>query len=151
MRFRRRPTAQAAGTHRVHGRPIRPPFPEGMQAITFGMGCFWAGERRFWDLPGVWTTAAGFTPTHTEVVRVVFDPTEVAVDDLLEVFFAGHDPTVAQGSLYRSVIGTDDQATAARAAAAITREATRRGRPLTTTVVNGAFTYAGEDQQQYLA
>ena len=62
-----------------------------------------------------------------------------------------HDPTVAQGSLYRSVIGTDDQATAARAAAAITREATRRGRPLTTTVVNGAFAYAGEDQQQYLA
>lgn len=152
MRFRLRSPQQAAGgAHRVHGRPIAPPFPDGLSVIHLGMGCFWAGERHFWDLPGVWTTAVGFTPDHTEVVRVVFDPSTVSVEALLEVFLAGHDPTVPQGTLYRSVIGTDDPAVATVAREVIAREAERRGRPVLTAVVDGAFAYAAADQQQYLA
>lgn len=115
------------------------------------MGCFWSAERRFWGLDGVWTTAVGFTPDHTEVVRVVFDPAVIGFDRLLEVFFEGHNPTLEQGRLYRSVIGTDDDGLANLAAIALADEARRRGTRLRTAVRDGAFMYAGADQQQYLA
>ncbi len=112
--------------HFVHGRSMVEPFPEGMEKIIFGLGCFWGAERRFWSIDGVHTTAvgysAGFTanPTyqevcsgmtgHSEVVLVVYDPDDVSFDALLAVFWESHDPTQGmrqgndQGTQYRSGI-----------------------------------------------
>lgn len=150
MRFRLRSASQSNGmVHRVHGRPLAPPWPDGHRVVHFGMGCFWSAERRFWDLDGVWTTAVGFTPDHTEVVRVVFDPVAVALEDLLAVFWEGHDPTLDQGRLYRSVIGTDDPDLRARAERGLTAERGRRGSRVRTVIGDGGFMYAGADQQQY--
>jgi len=112
--------------HYVNGHSLKGPFPEGMQAAMFGMGCFWGAERCFWKLPGVWSTAvgyaAGFTPNptyeevctgqtgHNEVVRVVFDSKLVDYSGLLEVFWESHNPTQGmrqgndRGTQYRSGI-----------------------------------------------
>jgi peptide-methionine (S)-S-oxide reductase len=112
--------------HYENGHPIVPPFSDGMQEIVFGLGCFWGAERRFWIQEGVYTTAAGYAggftenPTyeevcsgltgHTEVVRVVFDPTIVTLEKLLKVFWEAHDPTQGmrqgndRGTQYRSAI-----------------------------------------------
>ena len=112
--------------HYENGHPIVPPFPDGMQEIVFGLGCFWGAERRFWIQEGVYTTAAGYAggftenPTyeevcsgltgHTEVVRVVFDPVVVTLEQLLKVFWEAHDPTQGmrqgndRGTQYRSAI-----------------------------------------------
>ncbi|HHI77478.1 MAG TPA: peptide-methionine (S)-S-oxide reductase, partial [Gammaproteobacteria bacterium] len=95
--------------HHVNGHPIQPPFPEGLRQALFGMGCFWGAERRFWELPGVYSTAVGyaggFTPNptyeevcsgmtgHNEVVLVVWDPTRITYTDLLRTFWESHDPT----------------------------------------------------------
>src|SRR5512134_975468 len=95
--------------HFVNGNPLEPPFPEGMRLALFGLGCFWGAERKFWSLPGVYSTsvgyAAGLTPNptyeevctgltgHSEVVRVVYDPNDVGYEDLLKVFWESHDPT----------------------------------------------------------
>src|SRR4030088_1242080 len=95
--------------HVGSGARLSPPFPAGMELVTFGMGCFWGEERKFWELPGVYSTsvgyAGGFTanPTyeevcsgmtgHTEAVRVVFDPAKISYEDLLRMFWEGHDPT----------------------------------------------------------
>ena len=112
--------------HFVLDVPIGPPFPQGMEQIVFGMGCFWGAERKFWSLPGVYVTAvgyaAGFTPNptyeevcsgmtgHNEVVLVVFDPGKVTLEKLLVVFWESHDPTQGmrqgndRGTQYRSGI-----------------------------------------------
>lgn len=112
--------------HHVHGRPLQPPFPDGMQDVCFGMGCFWGAERKFWSLPGVYTTAVGYggghTPNpnyeevcsgdtgHTELVRVIYDPNKISLDALLRVFWESHDPTQGmrqgndRGTQYRSAI-----------------------------------------------
>src|SRR5581483_11986688 len=106
--------------HFVNGHPLRAPFPEGLQLAECGMGCFWGAERKFWELPGVYSTAVGYAggatpnPTyrevctgmtgHTEVVLVVFDPKQVSYDDLLRVFWENHDPT--QGMRQGNDVGT---------------------------------------------
>lgn len=122
-----RPEAmEVTNAHYENRHPIVPPFPDGMQEIVFGMGCFWGAERRFWIQEGVYTTAVGYAggytknPTyeevcsgltgHTEVVKVVFDPTLVTLEQLLKVFWEAHDPTQGMrqgndtGTQYRSAI-----------------------------------------------
>ena len=128
--------------HFVTRNPLRPPFPAGLEQAVFGLGCFWGAERRFWQTHGVYTTAAGYAggstpnPTydevcsgrtgHAEVVLVVFDPAVVSYDELLRLFWEGHDPTQGMrqgndvGTQYRSIILThgDAQARAAEASGA---------------------------------
>src|SRR5687767_9449479 len=98
-----------AARHAVNGTPIKAPFPEGLEQAQFGLGCFWGAERKFWETPGVYTTAAGYSggytpnPTyeevcsgltgHAETVLVVYDPKQVSYDELLRVFWEAHDPT----------------------------------------------------------
>ena len=95
--------------HAVHGRPIVSPFPDGMETILVGMGCFWGAERLFWTMDGVWTTSVGYAggttpnPTyeevcsgltgHTEIVEVVYDPAVITLDDILRCFWPEHNPT----------------------------------------------------------
>jgi peptide-methionine (S)-S-oxide reductase len=119
-------------THTVLGTPLTPPFPAGLEQAVFGMGCFWGEERRFWQTPGVYTTAVGYAggytpnPTyqevctgrtgHTEAVLVVFDPAKVSYEELLKVFWEGHDPTQGMrqgndvGTQYRSAVYTYSEA-----------------------------------------
>ena len=123
---------QVPETHFVNGRRIVPPFPAGMREAVFGLGCFWGAERLFWELPGVYSTAVGyaggFTPNptyeevctgetgHTEVVRVIYDPTKIDYDELLKAFWESHDPTQGMrqgndvGTQYRSAIYVSDRA-----------------------------------------
>ncbi len=164
--------------HFVSGHRIVPPFPAGMETALFGLGCFWGAERRFWETPGVYSTAAGyaggFTPNptyeevctgdtgHTEVVRVVFDPRQVSYEDLLKVFWESHDPTQGMrqgndvGTQYRSAIYVEDaaQRRAAEASRAAYQEAlTKAGhRRITTEIADlPDFYYAEDYHQQYLA
>jgi peptide-methionine (S)-S-oxide reductase len=106
--------------HFILGTPLEPPFPAGMEVALFGMGCFWGAERKFWQLPGVYSTSVGYAggltrnPTyrevcsgatgHTEVVQVVYDPKKVAYERLLKVFWESHDPT--QGMRHGNDVGT---------------------------------------------
>ena len=112
--------------HFVNGAPLEPPFPARMELALFGMGCFWGAERKFWETPGVYSSAVGYAggqtpnPTyeevcsgrtgHTEVVRVVFDPARISYAELLKVFWEDHDPTQGMrqgndvGTQYRSAI-----------------------------------------------
>ncbi len=163
--------------HTVTGNPLQPPWPAGLQEAVFGMGCFWGAERRFWQQPGVWTTAVGYAggytpnPTypevctgmtgHTEVVRVVFDPAVTGYADLLRVFFESHDPTQGMrqgndtGTQYRSAIytTTPEQLAQARAAAVAYEAALRAaGHGGITSEIREAppFWYAEPDHQQYL-
>ena len=167
-----------ASTHFVNGRALRGPYPEGLELAQFGMGCFWGVERIFWKVPGVWTTAVGYAggatpnPTyeeacsgrtgHTEAVLVVFDPQVVTYDQLLKVFWEGHDPTQGMrqgndvGTQYRSAIYTygADQARAAEASRAAYQEALRtRGYGSVATEIKpaGPFYFAEGYHQQYLA
>ena len=164
--------------HFVSGARLTAPFPDGLQRALFGMGCFWGAEKKFWQLPGVYSTAvgyaAGLTPNptyrevcsgmtgHNEVVLVVFDPAEVSYDTLLKTFWENHNPTQGMrqgndvGTQYRSGIYYADEAQ--RAAAERSREAyqaelTRRGYGAITTEIAAApeFYYAEEYHQQYLA
>src|SRR3989441_2853717 len=118
--------------HFVNRHRLEPPFPDGLARAMFGMGCFWGAERKFWQLPGVYTTAVGYTaghtpnPTyrevctgmtgHTEAVLVVFDPKVIRYEDLLQVFWESHDPTQGMrqgndvGTQYRSGIYYDGEA-----------------------------------------
>jgi peptide-methionine (S)-S-oxide reductase len=161
----------------VLGTPLEPPFPEGIETIYVGMGCFWGAERVFWQTPGVYTTAVGyqggFTPNatyrevcsgrtgHTEAVLVAFDPNVVSLNEILRRFFEGHDPTQGMrqgndaGTQYRSAIyvTTPEQRDAALATRDAYQAALReRGLGEITTEIAeaGPFYYAEEYHQQYL-
>lgn len=169
------PTAE---THFVNHRPLRGAVPEGFEQAIFGMGCFWGVERMFWRLPGVYLTAVGYAggvtpnPTyqevctgrtgHNEVVLVTYDPAEITYEQLLKVFWEGHDPTQGMrqgndhGTQYRSGIYTftPAQAEAAEATkAAFQERLTRAGYgPITTEILPAPEFYHAEDyHQQYLA
>lgn len=164
--------------HAVLGTPLKPPFPEGVETVIFGMGCFWGAERLFWLTDGVYTTAVGyaggFTPNptyeevcsgrtgHAEVVLVAFDTAATSFQEMLKVFWEGHDPTQGMrqgndvGSQYRSAILWRDDAQ--RLAAEASRDAyqqmlTQAGHGEITTEIApaGAFYYAEDYHQQYLA
>jgi peptide-methionine (S)-S-oxide reductase len=164
--------------HFVSGRPMLPPYPEGLEVAEFGLGCFWGAERRFWQTPGVWVTAVGYaggyTPNpdykevcsgqtgHAEVVRVVFDPRELSYAALLKIFWEVHDPTQGMrqggdiGTQYRSVIHALDDAQQQQAEAsrdAYQRALTAAGRGEITTEIRPApvFYFAEDYHQQYLA
>ncbi|MDQ6728251.1 MAG: peptide-methionine (S)-S-oxide reductase MsrA [Actinomycetota bacterium] len=164
--------------HLVKGTPLTPPFPDGMETAVFGMGCFWGAERKFWTAPGVYTTAVGyaggFTPNptyeevcsgrtgHTEAVLVVFDPAVTSYDAVLRTFWESHDPTQGMrqgndvGTQYRSAIyaSSPGQLVAATASReAYQRELTAAGHGEITTEIAGAgaFYYAEDYHQQYLA
>jgi peptide-methionine (S)-S-oxide reductase len=164
--------------HYVSGAPLKPPFPEGLEQAVFGMGCFWGAERRFWQTPGVFTTAVGYAggltpnPTyeevcsgrtgHTEVVLVVFDPARVTYQALLKLFWESHDPTQGMrqgndvGTQYRSAIytfGDEQQALAERSRAAYQQALRAAGYGAITTEIApaGPFYYAESFHQQYLA
>ena len=164
--------------HFVSGRPLKPPFPDGLEMAEFGLGCFWGAERKFWQTPGVWVTAVGysggFTPNptyqevcsgrtgHAEVVRVVFDPRETRYAELLKVFWEVHDPTQGMrqggdvGTQYRSVIHTfndTQQQLAEQTRAAYQQALGAAGQGAITTEIAPApeFYYAEDYHQQYLA
>jgi peptide-methionine (S)-S-oxide reductase len=164
--------------HFVLGTPLEPPFPAGLEQAIFGLGCFWGAERKFWELPGVYTTAAGYAggytrhPSyeevcsgrtgHTEVVLVVFDPAKVSYAQLLRVFWESHDPTQGMrqgndvGTQYRSAIYTfsDRQRQAAEASKMVYEQSlAKHGYPPITTEIADApsFYYAEDYHQQYLA
>jgi peptide-methionine (S)-S-oxide reductase len=164
--------------HEVLGNAIAPPFPDGLERAVLALGCFWGAERLFWQAPGVWTTAVGYAggytpnPTyeevcsgstgHTEAVLVVFDPKQTSYDEMLRIFWEGHDPTQGMrqgndvGTQYRSAIYWTSEAQ---------REAAERSRkafeerleaagydPITTEIAEaGPFYYAEPYHQQYLA
>ena len=174
-----RKTAMPVPTaHTVKGTPLKPPFPAGLETAVFGLGCFWGAERKFWQTPGVYTTAVGYAggytpnPTyeevcsgrtgHTEAVLVVFDPKLVSYEALLKVFWESHDPTQSMrqgndvGTQYRSAIYTysEAQARAAEASrAAYERALGASGYGKITTEIRPAqeFYYAEDYHQQYLA
>src|SRR5438270_2776916 len=161
----------------VLGTRMQPPFPEGMQRLVVGMGCFWGAERVFWQAPGVYTTAVGYAggytpnPTyeevcsartgHTEAVLVVFDPAQISYADILKLFWENHDPTQGMrqgndvGTQYRSAIlyTTEAQREIAEASRAAYGERLRAaGYPEITTEIDaaGPFYYAEDYHQQYL-
>ena len=167
-----------SGKHFVNGSSIKQPAAGGLEEAVFGLGCFWGAERKFWQIPGVVTTAVGYaggyTPNatyeevcsgrtgHTEVVRVVFDPNKVSYETLLKAFWESHDPTQGMrqggdvGKQYRSAIytTTDDQQEKADASKRTYQEAlTKAHRSTITTEIKDApeFYYAEEYHQQYLA
>ena len=164
--------------HFVLDAPLQPPFPAGTEQVQLALGCFWGAERLFWQTPGVYTTAVGYAggqtpnPTyeevcsgstgHTEAVLVVYDPQQVSFEQLLRVFWEGHDPTQGMrqgndvGTQYRSAIftTTDAQRAAAEASKAMyERELLAAGHGTITTELApaGPFYYAEEYHQQYLA
>lgn len=164
--------------HFVNGKPLQGPFPEGLETAIFGLGCFWGAERRLWQQPGVYTTAAGYAggmtpnPTyeetcsgltgHSEVVLVVFDPQVTSYEALLKVFWESHNPTQGMrqgndiGSQYRSAIYCYDAAQLAAAQASQAQfqaELEKAGfGPITTEVRQAPpFYYAEAYHQQYLA
>jgi peptide-methionine (S)-S-oxide reductase len=164
--------------HLVLGTPLTPPFPDGFETIVVGMGCFWGAERMFWQAPGVYTTAVGYAggltpnPTyeevcsgatgHTEVVLAVFDPAKTSFDDMLKIFWEGHDPTQGMrqgndlGTQYRSAIyyASDAQRDAALAVRDMFQgELSKAGYGQVTTEIEeaGPFYYAEGYHQQYLA
>jgi peptide-methionine (S)-S-oxide reductase len=165
-------------THFVNGKPLAPPYPDGMDQIILGLGCFWGAERKFWQAPGVYVTAVGYTggstpnPTyeevcsgrtgHTEVVRVIFDPSVISLDSILKLFWENHDPTQGMrqggdvGTQYRSALyATSDAQLGAALASKSTyqHELTRAGYGIITTEIAKApaFYNAEAYHQQYLA
>jgi peptide-methionine (S)-S-oxide reductase len=165
-------------THFVNGHPLEPPFPAGTEVALFGLGCFWGAERKYWQTPGVFTTAVGYAagttpnPTyrevctgrtgHNEVVLVAFDPSAVSYAHLLKVFWESHDPTQGMrqgndaGTQYRSGIYAFDaqqKAAAEASKAAYAAKLAEAGYGAITTEILDAppFYYAEEYHQQYLA
>ncbi len=164
--------------HAVLGQPLQGPFPAQLEQAVFGMGCFWGAERKFWQLPGVHTTAVGYAGGHTrnpsyeevcsgmtghaEVVLVVFDPAKTSYARLLRVFWENHDPTQGMrqgndvGTQYRSVIHTfsERHRQAAEASKVVYQKAlVAHGYPAISTEIEPAppFYYAEDYHQQYLA
>jgi peptide-methionine (S)-S-oxide reductase len=164
--------------HEVLGNPLTPPWPEGFQQIVVGMGCFWGAERVFWQADGVWTTAVGYAgghtknPTyeevcsgrtgHTEAVLAVFDPSKTSYEEMLKLFWEGHNPTQGMrqgndvGTQYRSVIlyATEAEREAAERSKAMFGErlADAGFGEITTEIAPlGDFYYAEDYHQQYLA
>jgi peptide-methionine (S)-S-oxide reductase len=165
-------------SHHVNGARLEEPFPAGLRQAVFGLGCFWGAEKKFWQLPGVYTTAVGyaggFTPNptyrevcsgltgHNEVVLVVFDPAKVAYQSLLKTFWESHDPTQGMrqgndvGTQYRSGIyyfDEEQRAAAERSRDAYQEQLAKRGFGAITTEIVSApeFYYAEDYHQQYLA
>lgn len=170
--------AAVQDVHFVNGNPMHGPFPQQMRSVTFGMGCFWGVERKFWQLPGVYTTAAGYSagstqnPSyqdvcsgqtgHNEVVLVVYDPQQISFAQLLQAFWEGHNPTQGMrqgndmGSQYRSGIylNNDQELAQAQESRDAYQQALNAGGygPITTEIVPaGEFYYAEDYHQQYLA
>ena len=168
---------KVAAQHVVLATPMQPPFPEGVELASFGMGCFWGAEQKFWEAPGVYSTAVGYAggstpnPTyhevcsgltgHNEVVRVVFDPAATSYAAMLGIFWENHDPTQGMrqgndaGTQYRSGIYTTSDAQ--RAAAEASREDYQKRLrdagygAITTEILPGPeFYYAEDYHQQYL-
>ena len=164
--------------HFVNGKPLKPPFPDGLEQAVFGMGCFWGVERKFWQLHGVYTTAvgyaAGLTPNptyqevcsgqtgHNEVVLLVYDSATITYGELLQVFWEGHDPTQGMrqgndmGTQYRSGIYTFSESQASEAqtskpAFQAGLSAAGYGDITTEILPAGEFYYAEDYHQQYLA
>ena len=164
-------------THFINGHRITPPFPAGLEQAMFAMGCFWGAERKFWQTPGVYSTAVGYAagitqnPTyeevcsgmtgHAEVVLVVYDPAQVSYDQLLQVFWESHDPTQGMrqgndvGTQYRSGIYafTPEQKAAAEISRGMYQERLKAAGlgEITTEIVDApAFYYAEDYHQQYL-
>ena len=164
--------------HFVNHHPLEPPFPDGLERAMFRMGCFWGAERKFWQLPGVYSTAVGYAAGHTpnptyrevcsgmtghaEVVLVIFEPKQISFDELLKVFWENHDPTEGMrqgndvGTQYRSGIYTysdEQQRAAERSRDAYQQKLTAAGYGLITTEILPAseFYYAEDYHQQYLA
>ncbi|WDR01315.1 peptide-methionine (S)-S-oxide reductase MsrA [Devosia algicola] len=162
----------------VNSHPLKGPYPDGMETIYFGLGCFWGAERLFWQLDGVYVTAVGYqggatpNPTyeevcsgrtgHTESVKVVYDPAKVSLDTLLKTFWEEHDPTQGMrqgndvGTQYRSAIYTTSAAQAdgvnsSRAAYAQALKSKGLGTITTEVAPAGPFYYAETYHQQYLA
>jgi peptide-methionine (S)-S-oxide reductase len=169
---------QVPEIHSVNGHALLPPYPEGMEMAMFGMGCFWGAERRFWQQPGVYVTAVGYSggytpnPTyeevcsgmtgHAEVVRVVYDPAMIVYQQLLKLFWESHHPTQGMrqgndiGTQYRSVIFTytEEQQTVASESRLIYQAALSQTgcQPITTEILDAPeFFYAEAYHQQYLA
>ncbi|MFP3882419.1 MAG: peptide-methionine (S)-S-oxide reductase MsrA [Actinomycetota bacterium] len=163
--------------HFVNGNPLEGPFPDDTEVAVFGMGCFWGAERRFWKLPGVYTTSAGYAggttpnPTyeevctgktgHAEVVMVVYRPAEISYDELLRVFWETHDPTQGYrqgndvGTQYRSAIytTTDEQLDQAKRSRDVYQAVlNEQGFGEITTEIEplGEYYYAEDYHQQYL-
>jgi peptide-methionine (S)-S-oxide reductase len=164
--------------HHVNGAPLQGPFPAGLEQAMFGLGCFWGAEKKFWQLPGVYTTAVGYAagvtpnPTyrevcsggtgHAEVVLVVFDPKKVSYAELVKVFWESHDPTQGMrqgndiGTQYRSGIYYFNDAQreiAERSKEAYQDQLRRAGYGTITTEILPApeFYYAEDYHQQYLS
>ena len=164
--------------HFVLGTPLEPPFPEGFEQIVVGMGCFWGAEKVFWQAPGVYTTAVGYaggyTPNpnyqeacsgrtgHTEAVLVVFDPSKTSLEEMLRLFWEGHDPTQGMrqgndaGTQYRSAVywqDEDQRGAVERSREMYQRELSEAGYGEITTEIAqaGPFYYAEDYHQQYLA
>lgn len=164
--------------HFVNGHPLKPPFPAGMETAIFGLGCFWGAERKFWQQPGVYTTAVGYAagvtpnPTyqevctgmtgHNEVVLVVYDPTVISYEQLLKVFWESHDPTQGMrqgndvGTQYRSgiYVYTDEQRQQSQASRAAYQQALAQSgySEISTEILDAPeFYYAEAYHQQYLA
>ena len=164
--------------HHVNGAPLEPPFPAGLERAMFALGCFWGAERKFWQVPGVYSTAVGYAggytpnPTyrevcsgatgHAEVVLVVFDPRKVSYTELIKVFWESHDPTQGMrqgndvGTQYRSGIyyyDDEQREIAERSRDAFQRELSEAGYGAITTEILPApeFYYAEDYHQQYLS
>lgn len=163
--------------HHVNGHPLAPPFPAGIETAVFGLGCFWGAERKYWQTPGVFSTAVGYAagstpnPTyrevctgmtgHNEVVLVAFDPAAVSYDDLLRIFWESHNPTQGMrqgndvGTQYRSgIYVTESQhahAVRSRDLYQAVLDQAGYGRITTEILPTPPFYYAEEYHQQYLA
>ena len=167
-----------ADAHLVLGHPMTGPFPAGMERAMFGLGCFWGAERKFWQLPGVYSTAVGYAAGHTpnptyeevcsgrtghnEVVLVIHDPAKMSYEQLLKCFWENHDPTQGMrqgndvGTQYRSGIyaysAAQKQLAEASRAAFGERLAKAGYGAITTEILDApAFYYAEDYHQQYLA
>ncbi|MCH6564255.1 MAG: peptide-methionine (S)-S-oxide reductase MsrA [Proteobacteria bacterium] len=164
--------------HYVHGRSMVEPFPQNMEQVIFGLGCFWGAEKKFWNLEGVYTTAVGYAAGHTlnpsyeevctgmtghnEVVLVVYDPAVVSLQILLKVFWESHDPTQGmrqgndQGTQYRSGIYYSNESQHQQAVSSMNDyqvNLSAQGLSMITTEIQaaGEFYYAEDYHQQYLA